>query len=217
MRLSVLIYGAAVLLAALLGALANRHVQAEVIPSLFALPASTERGIASLALGAFLAALVVEGGRLLERREWYRRMAEALAELVRALLGSRPALADFALVALSSALGEESLFRGFVQPGLCYLVARLGVAPSVALPLAVVAGAAVFAAFHVAPPFHRSHSALRVWTLFAFLIGLGFGGLAAWSGSLAAPVLAHFLINFINLRRLFALPRRPVAPPPPGC
>jgi membrane protease YdiL (CAAX protease family) len=38
--------------------------------------------------------------------------------------------------------------------------------------------------------------------VFALVIGGALGALAAWSGSLAAPVLAHFLVNSINLWRL---------------
>ena len=43
---------------------------------------------------------------------------------------------------------------------------------------------------------------LRPWTVFAIVAGLVFGTLAAWSGSLLAPVVAHLLINWLNLKRL---------------
>jgi membrane protease YdiL (CAAX protease family) len=43
---------------------------------------------------------------------------------------------------------------------------------------------------------------LRPATVFAFLVGLALGALAAWSGSILAPVIAHFLINFLNIRWL---------------
>ena len=43
------------------------------------------------------------------------------------------------------------------------------------------------------------------WTLFAVIAGFAFGALAAWSGSLLAPVLSHLLINWLNLKRLTEL------------
>ena len=46
-----------------------------------------------------------------------------------------------------------------------------------------------------------------------FVGGLGvvlaviFGGLMVWRGNLLAPVVAHFLVNAVNLRRLTSRPR----------
>jgi membrane protease YdiL (CAAX protease family) len=42
----------------------------------------------------------------------------------------------------------------------------------------------------------------RLWTVFAALAGALFGGLMLWRGNLLAPVLAHVLVNGVNLRRL---------------
>jgi hypothetical protein len=40
------------------------------------------------------------------------------------------------------------------------------------------------------------------WTASALVAGFGFALLYRWSGDLTGPVLAHFLVNYLNLRRL---------------
>jgi membrane protease YdiL (CAAX protease family) len=78
-------------------------------------------------------------------------------------------------------------FEGLVGPG---LAAALGILVTVV----------VFGVLH--PP---RFPELRPWTAFAVGVGLMFGVLAYASGSLLAPVLAHFVINWLNLRRLAEL------------
>jgi membrane protease YdiL (CAAX protease family) len=41
-----------------------------------------------------------------------------------------------------------------------------------------------------------------MWTVFAALAGLLFGGLMLWRGNLLAPMVGHFVVNAINLRSL---------------
>jgi len=53
----------------------------------------------------------------------------------------------------------------------------------------------VFALLHVGPK-----RRFLPWTASAFVLGVGFGFLARWTGSLGAPITAHFTINFVNLR-----------------
>ena len=69
-----------------------------------------------------------------------------------------------------------------------------------AIALGILAASALFGLLHF-PVVEE----LRAWTLFACGAGLVFGVLAAWSQSLAAPVLAHVLINWLNLKRLTEL------------
>jgi membrane protease YdiL (CAAX protease family) len=105
------------------------------------------------------------------------------------------------VIAVYSSVGEEALFRGVVQP---YLIRELGEVMGPGLPavvLGVVLASFVFGILH-----YPVVEELRPWTVFAVIAGLVFGGLAAWSGSLAAPVLAHLLINWLNLKRLAELP-----------
>src|SRR5581483_10652719 len=106
----------------------------------------------------------------LERYPWYARMADFLRKAVRPLLGQGAGYTGIFLLALESSLGEEALFRGFVQPWLARLLeVRATLAPSIATPLAVLLATAIFTCVH--PPLHRD---LRPWTVFAFLIGLAF-------------------------------------------
>ena len=159
-----------------------------------------DRGTISMIAAALLASVVVVGGRRLERYEWYARMGEVLRDPVRLLLGPRAGAQEAFIVALSSAVGEETFFRGAIQPGLARLFERhLHLEPRAAILGAIVATALSFTILH--PPWKRE---LRPWTFFALVMGLVWGVLAAWSGSLAGPVLSHFLVNFFNLRRLLA-------------
>lgn len=169
-------------------------------PSLFRLPPTTPLLVGSLALATLLALTVVHAGRLLEAVPWYRDMAGFLRKLLTSpdLLGPTLDPQKALVIAFYSSVGEEALFRGFVQP-LFIQKLELGMDETGLLPttLGIVAGSLVFGALHF--PMVKE---LRPWTAFAIVAGLVFGALAAWSQSLLAPVLAHFLINWLNLRRL---------------
>lgn len=84
-----------------------------------------------------------------------------------------------ALAALSG-FAEELFFRGGVQ-------GQWGLVPASLL----------FGLLHTGPgaPF-------RLWTLFATVAGFTLGGLALWRGNLLAAIVAHFVLNAVNLRRL---------------
>jgi membrane protease YdiL (CAAX protease family) len=83
-------------------------------------------------------------------------------------------------LALLSGFAEELFFRGAVQAAWGWPLATL-----------------LFALLHVGPG-----AAFRSWTLFATIAGLLFAGLMLWRGNLLAPVVAHVLVNAINLGRL---------------
>ncbi len=86
-------------------------------------------------------------------------------------------------LSLTSAVGEELLFRGLL----------LGLALKF-LPVwaALLVQAAGFAALHPAP---RAAWGYPLWT---GLIGVWFGLIAVWSGSIVPGVLAHYLFNHLN-------------------
>jgi membrane protease YdiL (CAAX protease family) len=85
---------------------------------------------------------------------------------------------DILALALSSAIAEELLFRGWL------------------VPLAGVALAGVaFGLLHYTP---RSRG-MWVWIPMAFIMGLAFGGMYVLTGNLAAPIVAHGVINYRNL------------------
>lgn len=96
-----------------------------------------------------------------------------------AVLGEQTML-TIAVLAVTSAVGEELLFRGALQP-------LVGFWPT----------AILFGLLH-----GGGAPRLFAWTVFAFLSGLLLGGLAEWTGSLLAPILCHLTINFWNLQNL---------------
>jgi hypothetical protein len=106
-------------------------------------------------------------------------LARKLHEQLSAILGSLTGSEALAL-ALLSGFAEELFFRGAVQGQWGWLPATV-----------------LFALLHTGPgkPF-------RLWAVFAALAGALFGGLMLWRGNLLAPVLAHTLVNGVNLRRL---------------
>lgn len=89
-------------------------------------------------------------------------------------------------LAVLSGFAEELFFRGAVQgaiPGMGgWLMASV-----------------VFGLVHTGPG-----RVFRLWTLFALVAGFLFGGLMVWRGNLLGPVVAHFVVNAVNLSRLAA-------------
>ena len=85
---------------------------------------------------------------------------------------------DIVILAAASSIGEEVLFRGALMPWLGLWVQ-----------------AAIFACLHVGPG-----KKFAPWTLMALAMGVGFGLLARYTENLGAPIAAHFMINFLNLK-----------------
>jgi membrane protease YdiL (CAAX protease family) len=83
-------------------------------------------------------------------------------------------------LALLSGFAEELFFRGAVQGALGWGLATV-----------------LFGAMHSGPG-----KAFRLWTLFALVAGGLMGGIMAWRGNLLGPVVSHFVVNAVNLRRL---------------
>ena len=124
-----------------------------------------------LGLGVALGVVAVSYG-MTEATGWGRRMAAAMAEPLRGL-----GVPDALLLSSASGLAEELFFRGALQP-------RVG----------LVAASLLFGALHFAP-----RRDLLPWTVFAVLMGFAFGAMYEWTGNLLAPVVAHTVINAINL------------------
>jgi membrane protease YdiL (CAAX protease family) len=92
-------------------------------------------------------------------------------------------------LALTSSLGEELFFRGFLLAvGVKFLPVWL----------AVLAQAFVFAAFHPAPA--------RAWgyPLWTALVGVVLGLVTLACGSIEPGILAHYLFNHLNLNQAIA-------------
>lgn len=101
---------------------------------------------------------------------------EALARELASAIGP-VSIPDALLLAMASGLGEELFFRGALQPRVGLVVASLA-----------------FAAMHFVP-----RREMWPWTGFALVVGLLFGAMFEWTGSIVAPVVAHTVVNGINL------------------
>lgn len=108
-----------------------------------------------------------------------------------ALLLAPLTVAEAVALALISAIAEELFFRGALQ-------GAIG-----ALPAAVL-----FALLHAGPG-----KGFRIWSLFALAGGLALGALVALRGPLGGAIVAHLVVNGVNLARLA---RRGQAPPKEG-
>ncbi len=131
---------------------------------------------ASAMLGVGVAIALVAVTRLtVSRYGWARRLHEELRPVARDLsLGQILALAGL------SSLGEELLFRGLLTP-----------------VIGVLASAALFGLVH-----QMRGPSRWVWAGWATAVGLLFGTLFALTGSLVGPLLAHAIVNAVNLTYL---------------
>ncbi|HET6304256.1 MAG TPA: CPBP family intramembrane glutamic endopeptidase [Myxococcota bacterium] len=132
--------------------------------------------IRDVAIGLAAAILLVVLSRWLTLRT---RAGEALARRLAETLGPL-SLAEIAVLAAASGIGEELFFRGALQP-------RVG----------LVAASLLFGAAHLVPS-----RPLALWSVFACAAGLLFGALFERTGNLVAPIVAHAAVNALNLRWL---------------
>ncbi len=140
------------------------------------------------------AGLLLVGGWHAGRR--FLPMMRELEELLRRHLGPLDRSEVFALAVISG-IAEELFFRGAMQSSWGWIWATL-----------------VFTLVHTGPG-----PAFRTWTVFALVAGLVFAGLTLWRGNILAAIVAHFLVNWINLHALLVpAPEAPggVPPSPPG-
>ena len=104
---------------------------------------------------------------------WARDLHQSFRHVLGPLTGR-----EIATLAIASAIGEELMFRGALEPW-----------------IGVWAQAAVFALLHIGPG-----KRFLPWTAMAFALGVLLGLLARATGDLGGPIVAHFTINFVNLR-----------------
>lgn len=106
------------------------------------------------------------------RLQWARVLHQEFRHLLGVLSGR-----EMLLLAAASSIGEECFFRGAMVPDLGPWLSS-----------------ALFGLLHIGPA-----ARFLPWTATSFVVGLCFAFLFQWSGDLAGPVTAHFLINLINL------------------
>jgi membrane protease YdiL (CAAX protease family) len=130
----------------------------------------------SLVFGVAVGALcVMLTRRLVEKVAWAQELARVLRPFARGMSGT-----GILVVAALSSVGEELLFRGLLQPW-----------------LGVIGQAIVFGVVHQMPGPSR-----WAWMLWATVIGVLFGVIFVSTGSLVGPLVAHALINGLNLNFL---------------
>jgi membrane protease YdiL (CAAX protease family) len=124
--------------------------------------------------------------------QWARDLHGSFRDLLGPLTGQ-----EIVILAMASSIGEELLFRGALLPWMADMAGSevLGVGMQGLL----------FALLHVGPG-----KRFLPWTISALVLGIAFGWLAIWTGSLGAPIAAHFAINFLNLRHIVRTPLRAV-------
>ena len=111
--------------------------------------------------------------------DWLRQMIELVRTIYRNEMQSLPVW-KLALIALAAGFGEELLFRGLLQQGLCNLF------PGKELIVIVV----------VSLLFGLAHCLTKMYVVLAFLISLYLGLLFFWTGNLLVPLLVHALYDF---------------------
>lgn len=120
--------------------------------------------------------VIVAFSRWLDRNfQWSRRLSGRFGELL-----GRISAFDAFLLALSSSVAEEILFRGFVLPHAGLVFSSLA-----------------FGLVHFVP-----ERTWLPWSVLATGVGFVFGGLALATGSVLAPIVAHFVVNYLNLLAL---------------
>lgn len=139
-------------------------------------PPTLDSVLAWSGVGALFAGVVIIGSDLAaERFPIVRDMGGAFEDVLGDI--SWP---EAFLLGLFSAFGEEMLFRGALLPS-----------------FGLIGSTVLFALVHW--PMERR---LFLWPFFAGAVGLAFGWAFETSGHLAGPIVAHFLVNFVNLGML---------------
>ena len=109
------------------------------------------------------------------RFTWARRLEDEFARILGPLT-----MFEVVLLALTSSVAEEAFFRGAMQPALGFVLTSL-----------------IFGLLHTGPS-----KTYLPWTAMALAMGFALGALYLLTGTLIAPILCHFLINTIGLRRI---------------
>src|SRR3954462_5839352 len=126
--------------------------------------------------GLAVGLLLVFASRMaLYRFEWARALHRELRHMLFPLTD-----VEIVVLAAASSVGEEMFFRGALLPA-----------------IGLLGSSAIFALLHIGPKARH-----LPWTASSFVAGLLFGAMFEWTGDLNGPILAHFLVNFLNLRHV---------------
>ncbi len=143
---------------------------------ILAIPSDPKEALTLLALGVMGALVLLIANFLFEEQfPTYKAFRHVLMRMVGA--ATLPAALYLAAI---SAIGEEALFRGAIQP-----------------VLGIVGSALLFGLLHLGP-----QGFVSIWTLWAVLSGLLFSWLFDETGSLWPSLICHFLVNAASMIRL---------------
>jgi membrane protease YdiL (CAAX protease family) len=143
-------------------------------------------------LGAAVAGILIGISDWMTRKtRWGEDLARAMAQAL-----GRLSIPNAVLLAVASGTAEELFFRGALQP-------RAG----------LILSSLLFGCVHFVP-----RREFLPWTGFAIVAGFLFGGLFVWTGNLLAPIVAHIVVNAVNLPMLVRRygPSSPEAGEPEG-
>jgi len=145
-------------------------------PNIWHLPGRDPAVFTGIIGGLAAGLLIVFASRMaLYRFEWARWLHRDLRHLLFPLTDR-----EIVVLAVASSVGEEMFFRGALLPS-----------------IGLWGSSAVFALLHIGPKARH-----LPWTVASFGAGLLFGAVFIWTGDLTGPVVAHFLVNFLNLRHV---------------
>ncbi len=145
-------------------------------PNVWHLPNRDPAILAGIISGLAAGLGIVFASRMaLYRFDWARSLHRELRHLLSPLTE-----VEIVVLAAASSVGEEMFFRGALMP-----------------TVGLVFSSAIFALLHIGPKARH-----LPWTLSSFGAGLLFGGMFLWTGDLTGPIVAHFLVNFLNLRHV---------------
>lgn len=157
---------------ALIGAAIISAQGLDVVPVVFG---DGSTGLRDAVLGAATGLGVVLVTWLTRNIPAVKRLSDELSPMVAGLSSGQ-----IALMAVTSAVGEELMFRGALQP-------LIGFWPTVV----------VFGLAH-----GGANRRLALWVVFASLAGILLGWLTVYTGNLLAPVVCHLTVNFWNLHAM---------------
>ena len=158
------------------------HFQHKIFLSAFTIPSNHHLALRLLLISLMGAAVLLIFNYLFEEQfPSFKAFRHILMQMIGA--ASIPTSLYLATV---SALGEELLFRGAIQP-----------------ELGLIGTALLFGLLHLGP-----QGLVSVWTLWAILSGLMFGWMFDSTQSLLPVVLCHIIVNTVSMLRLRVQYRR---------
>jgi len=144
----------------------------------------------AIGLGVGVGLFVVGVSHVLD---WTTDWAEQLSREFGKYFGE-VSIEETLMLAVSSGVAEEVFFRGLIQQALTEFTFT---GPN-AVWLGIAVSSLIFGLLHIGPDLKT----FLPWTVMALVMGVAFGWMFWATGNLIAPIIAHFTINFLNIRSI---------------